>query len=92
LNFAGWAKKLTGAASISVGSVGLSGDATAAFAGESSTPVDLTLLASRMERGDFDLIAVGRALLCDPNWAEKIRMGKTNELLGFSASAFAILS
>jgi 2,4-dienoyl-CoA reductase-like NADH-dependent reductase (Old Yellow Enzyme family) len=45
LNFAGWAKKLTGAASISVGSVGLSGDATAAFAEESSTPVNLNLLA-----------------------------------------------
>jgi 2,4-dienoyl-CoA reductase-like NADH-dependent reductase (Old Yellow Enzyme family) len=92
LNFAGWAKKLTGAASISVGSVGLSGDATAAYAGESSSPVNLTLLASRLERGDFDLIAVGRALLCDPNWVEKIRTGRTNELLGFTASAFATLS
>jgi 2,4-dienoyl-CoA reductase-like NADH-dependent reductase (Old Yellow Enzyme family) len=72
--------------------VGLSGDATAAFAGESSTPVDLTLLASRLERGDFDLIAVGRALLCDPNWAEKIRTGKTDELMGFNAASFGTLS
>jgi 2,4-dienoyl-CoA reductase-like NADH-dependent reductase (Old Yellow Enzyme family) len=92
LNFAGWAKKLTGAASISVGSVGLSGEATAAFAGESSTPVSLNLLAGRVERGDFDLIAVGRALLCDPNWVEKVRTGRSNELLGFTAAAFATLS
>ena len=31
LNFAGWAKKLTGATTISVGSVGLSSDMVAAF-------------------------------------------------------------
>ncbi len=41
LNFAGWAKKLTGAATISVGSVGLSGDMMTAFAGESSRPASL---------------------------------------------------
>ena len=38
LNFAGWAKKLTGAATISVGSVGLSGDFIAAFGGEALEP------------------------------------------------------
>lgn len=91
LNFAGWAKKLTGAASISVGSVGLSGDATAAYAGESSTPVALDKLVQRLERGDFDLIAVGRALLSDPDWVEKIRSGRGAELQGFSAKAFGVL-
>lgn len=91
LNFAGWAKKLTGAASISVGSVGLSGDATAAYAGESSTPVALDKLVQRLERGDFDLIAVGRALLSDPDWVAKIRSGRGAELRGFSAKAFSVL-
>jgi len=60
LNFAGWAKKLTGAATISVGSVGLSGDFLAAFGGESSKSVGLEQLVKRMERDEFDLIAVGR--------------------------------
>ena len=41
LNFAGWAKKLTGAATISVGSVGLSGEFLAAFGGQTSSPVGL---------------------------------------------------
>ncbi|WP_254604992.1 hypothetical protein [Sphingomonas bacterium] len=41
LNFAGWAKKLTCAKIISVGSVGLSGDMLGAFMGESSTPSSL---------------------------------------------------
>ena len=36
LNFAGWAKKLTGAPTISVGSVGLSGDFFGAFRGQSA--------------------------------------------------------
>src|SRR5690606_31237595 len=62
LNFAGWVKKLTGAATISVGSVGLSGDFMTAFAGEGAPTAGLEELVSRMERGEFDLIAVGRAL------------------------------
>ncbi len=87
LNFAGWAKKLTGKATISVGSVGLTGDFFGAFAGQSSEPSSLDELVRRMDRGDFDLIAVGRALLADPNWVEKIKYNRTSELKGFSKEA-----
>lgn len=93
LNFAGWAKKLTGAASISVGSVGLSGDFMAAFSGEASQAVGLEGLLSRMARGEFDLIAVGRALISDPAWVRKIRDGAdAGALSGFDASALATLA
>ncbi|CAN5152452.1 hypothetical protein BH10PSE12_BH10PSE12_17520 [soil metagenome] len=88
LNFGGWAKKLTGAATISVGSVGLSGDPVASFSGESSQPTSLESLIARMDRGEFDLIAVGRALLADPAWAVKIRDGDLAGLKGFNESAF----
>ncbi len=88
LNFAGWAKKLTGAATISVGSVGLSGDPVASFSGESSHPTSLQNLVDRMERGEFDLIAVGRALLADPHWAAKVRNGDFAGLKGFNPVAF----
>jgi len=91
LNFAGWAKKLTGAATISVGSVGLSNDLLAAFGGESSTPVGLDNLVERMERGEFDLIAVGRALLSDPLWLTKVRTGDHEHLKEFTAAAMAEL-
>ena len=91
LNFAGWAKKLTGAATISVGSVGLSGDFIAAFGGEQSTSVGLGQLLERMERDEFDLIAVGRALISDPQWVAKVRAGDWTELKGFDASALATL-
>lgn len=85
LNFAGWAKKLTGAATISVGSVGLSGEFVGAFAGQSSASVAIGGLIERMERNEFDLIAVGRALLSDPDWARKIRDGNDAALNGFDA-------
>ena len=91
LNFAGWAKKLTGAATISVGSVGLSGEFLAAFAGEASKSAGLEKLVERMERDEFDLIAVGRALLGDPAWVEKVRAGDTQSLLGFDPASLGEL-
>ncbi len=91
LNFAGWAKKLTGAATISVGSVGLSGEFIAAFGGETSQHSDLDKLVERMERDEFDLIAVGRALISNPDWAKKVQAGAGDELQGFSPAALAEL-
>jgi 2,4-dienoyl-CoA reductase-like NADH-dependent reductase (Old Yellow Enzyme family) len=91
LNFAGWAKKLTGAATISVGSVGLSGDFLSAFSGQASSPASLENLVRRMEREEFDLIAVGRALLNDAGWATKVRAGEVHALRGFTPAALAQL-
>lgn len=91
LNFAGWAKKLTGAATISVGSVGLSNDFMSAFAGQDSSPASLENLVRRMEREEFDLIAVGRALLHDASWATKVRAGEVHALSGFTPAALSQL-
>jgi len=91
LNFAGWAKKITGKTTITVGSVGLTGDFMAAFAGESSEPSSLDELIRRMDRGDFDLVAVGRPLLADPLWVKKIKHGRPNELKGFTKEALGEL-
>ncbi|KQW68246.1 1,2-oxophytodienoate reductase [Phenylobacterium sp. Root77] len=91
LNFAGWAKKLTGVPTITVGSVGLSGEFIAAFAGEGSKPASLEELERRLDRGDFDLVGVGRALLQDPDWVVKIREGRTADLKNFEREALAKL-
>jgi 2,4-dienoyl-CoA reductase-like NADH-dependent reductase (Old Yellow Enzyme family) len=91
LNFAGWAKKLTGVPTISVGSVGLTGEFIAAFGGESCQPASLEELLRRFDRGDFDLVAVGRALISDPDWAEKVRDGRNDELHAFNPAALAQL-
>lgn len=89
LNFAGWAKKLTGAVTISVGSVGLTGEFLAAFRGESSKPASLDELVRRLEREEFDLIAVGRAILSDAQWVAKVRAGES--LRDFTPDALAQL-
>ena len=91
LNFAGWAKKITGQPTITVGSVGLEGDFMAAFAGQGTGTSDLSELTRRLERGDFDLVAVGRALLQDPEWVKKIKEGSLEELQDFKAESLAIL-
>ncbi|WP_347302875.1 NADH:flavin oxidoreductase [Croceibacterium sp. TMG7-5b_MA50] len=92
LNFAGWAKKLTGLPTISVGSVGLSGEFLGSFAGEGSQVTELDRLIARMERDEFDLIAVGRALLADPHWVEKIRANRADELRDFDVAALKELA
>ncbi|QDK37578.1 NADH:flavin oxidoreductase [Bdellovibrio sp. NC01] len=84
LNFAGWAKKITGKATISVGSVGLSGEFTGAFKGEGSEAQALDQLLAKFDKKEFDLIAVGRALLADPDWVVKIKEGRNSELKGFN--------
>ena len=92
MNFAGWAKKLTGAPTITVGSVGLTGDFIAGYGGEVSKPASLDDLLRRLEREEFDLVAVGRALLQDAQWAVKVRQGRTDELMDFERTAMMTLS
>lgn len=92
LNLAGWAKKLTGATAITVGAVGLSGDVNESFAGKSAQPTPLDGLLARLERGEFDLVAIGRALLQDPAWLEKVRQGRVDQIAEFTPAAFATLS
>jgi 2,4-dienoyl-CoA reductase-like NADH-dependent reductase (Old Yellow Enzyme family) len=91
LNFAGWAKKLTGAATISVGSVGLSSDFMSAFAGEASEKAGLDALTERMEKGEFDLIAVGHALIYDAQWTNKVQKGAFDSLEDFNPATLAEL-
>ena len=92
LNLAGWTRELTGKPAITVGSVGLSGEFTASFRGESSTATGIDALLERLERDEFDLVAVGRALLVDPAWTRKIRDGQYDQLLPFTPEALTTLS
>lgn len=89
LNLAGWTKKLTGKPTITVGSVSLSGEFVASFAGEASEATGIDELLDRLERGEFDLVAVGRALLVDPEWTHKIEGGRYAELKNFTPEAMA---
>ncbi|RRJ62086.1 NADH:flavin oxidoreductase [Paenibacillus oralis] len=93
LNLAGWTRKLTGKPAITVGSVGLNSEFTSLFeSGKGSETASIDNLIERLEREEFDLVAVGRALLTDPAWAAKIRDGRTDELQPFTRESLATLS
>ena len=93
LNLAGWAKRITGKPTITVGSVGLDMDMVRAlFQGETARSAGLDALLERLDRDEFDLVAVGRALLGDPAWAAKVRDGRQDEIVEFSPEQLATLS
>ncbi len=91
LNLAGWAKKLTGLPTITVGSVGLSSDFIGAFQGEGSKTRPIADVIERLDKGEFDLIAVGRALLQDPFWAQKIKDERYDELAAYDGNTLKTL-
>ena len=81
LNLAGWAKRVTGKAAMTVGSVGLDGDFIDSLtAGASGTPSagQMDRLVEMIAEDEIDLVAVGRALLADPRWVEKLRDGRSD--------------
>lgn len=78
LNLAGWAKKLTGKPVIAVGSVGLGFTASDTFmkVGTEQADDNVALLMERFNAGEFDLIAIGRSLIGDPDYVNKLRSGE----------------
>ncbi len=94
LNLAGWTKKITGKPCITVGSVSLEDeflDAEARGIAEHSEPASIGNLATLLKRGDFDLVAVGRSLISNPDWARLVRAGQESELLAYDQSNLAEL-
>jgi 2,4-dienoyl-CoA reductase-like NADH-dependent reductase (Old Yellow Enzyme family) len=104
LNLAGWTKKLTGKPTVTVGAVSLDVDFVVSLGrtpapktdpadGDSARNADhMDRLMEMFHRGDFDLVAVGRAMLADPGWTAKTREGKFNELSPFTPEALKTLS
>lgn len=91
LSFAGWTKKITGQPVITVGSIGLNGEfLDSLFKGNGAEKVGFSELMRRYERNEFDLVAVGRALLQDPRWIEKVREGRYEELKNFSKDSLSV--
>jgi 2,4-dienoyl-CoA reductase-like NADH-dependent reductase (Old Yellow Enzyme family) len=84
LNLAGWTKRLTGKPSITVGSVGLDNDFLRTFGGQEARASDINALLGRMGNGEFDMVAVGRALLSDPAWPKKIQTGREEDIVEFT--------
>jgi 2,4-dienoyl-CoA reductase-like NADH-dependent reductase (Old Yellow Enzyme family) len=87
LNLAAWTKKLLGKPVITVGSVGLDGNFTDAFVGKGAPLRAVDDLLESLEREDVDLVAVGRALLQDPEWGAKLLGGRTAEMTPYDAAS-----
>ncbi|WP_445781323.1 NADH:flavin oxidoreductase [Shewanella sp.] len=95
LNLAGWTKKLTNKPVITVGNVGLDAD----FIGEgnadlsgTSNPTGIDELLVRLNNDEFDLVGIGRALLVDPQWVNKIKTNAINEIKPFNKKSLMSLS
>jgi 2,4-dienoyl-CoA reductase-like NADH-dependent reductase (Old Yellow Enzyme family) len=84
---AGWTRHLSGLPTIAVGSVGLSKDIMESFTTEgamtTTIPESLAELARRMEAGEFDMVSVGRSLISDPDWVNKVRAGEFDAIRAF---------
>ena len=91
MNLAGWTKKLSGIPTITVGSVSLNQDFITSFRQAGAQTAGIEKLIEMMERGDFDLVAVGRALIVNPDWANKIRDGRADQLRDYDPQALTTL-
>jgi 2,4-dienoyl-CoA reductase-like NADH-dependent reductase (Old Yellow Enzyme family) len=87
LSLAGWTKKVTGTPVIAVGSVGLD----TAFRDEGPrkviAPAPADQVITQFEAGEFDVIAIGRALLADPAWVNRLREDMLDGFDGYEAES-----
>ncbi len=92
-NLSGWVRALSGRPTITVGSVTLGVDFKAAGgkAHAASSPEHIALLEAGLARGDYDMVAIGRALLANPDWANLVAAGRADTLRAFDRAVLMTL-
>ena len=84
LTLAGWTRKISGKTTICVGSIGLSKrfDSKAERKDQALEfpPAPLGQMAAMTGRGEYDLAAVGRMLIANPDWASLLASGAQDGL------------
>lgn len=92
LNLAGWTKKLTGLPTITVGSIGLDTDFISTYGSDDTAGTrGIEDLVRRVEAEEFDLVAVGRALVANPDWAHRVHAGDVDDLAAYDRGMLAEL-
>lgn len=94
MNLAGWTKHISGKPVITVGSVGLDAEFLVTRAGGVQSGSDESrfgLLEEMLTTGEVDLVAVGRALIANPEWGNLMRTGRSAELVAYCKEAEKIL-
>ncbi|WP_028708072.1 NADH:flavin oxidoreductase [Propionicicella superfundia] len=81
---AGWTKKLTGLPTIALGSVGVA--APYREDGTVASSLSIAPLLELFDRGEFDLVALGRAVLSEPEWPAKLRERRLREIRPYEKS------
>ena len=85
LNLAGWTKRITKKPTIAVGSVGINRAYLSNQDNADRTIVDnLAMIDEKIEAGEYDYVAVGRALLADPEWAIKLKNGQLDRVTHYT--------
>ncbi len=84
--------RINGKPVITVGSVGLDSTSTASFGGRTANPTGIEELIKRVEGDEFDMVAVGRALLADPDWINKVMDGRDSDISPFTPEALGTLA
>jgi len=92
LNLAGWTKKLSGKPCITVGSVGLDGgfvdEAKRGMTTQSAVSTEqFELIEKSLQADEYDLVAVGRCLLQDPEWVHKLKAEQYTAMKAYSADS-----
>ena len=81
-NLAYWTKKISNIVTIGVGSVGLDTDFIDMMASANSTSIDKAI--EDISKDKYELIAVGRALIADPEWVIKMKEGRLEDLIPYT--------
>ena len=82
-SLAGWTKAVTGRPVIAVGSVGLQTQFRSEKPGQLIEPESAERLVAQFDAGEFDIAALGRALLADPAWVNRLRDGTLDDFRGY---------
>ena len=87
---AGWTKALSGLPVVALGSIGVN---SPFMESDSQVPsLSLEKLMVLFDRGEFDLVGLGRAVLSDPEWTGKLRGGRLDEIRAYEKAHEAELS
>lgn len=76
MGLSGWVRKLTGKPVMTVGGIGFDKDLQSSFMEPTAAVDNLGEVARRFAAGEFDLVAIGRAVLMDADWIGKARRGE----------------
>ncbi len=104
MTLSGWTRKLSGLPTMTVGSITLdqpfgigTDDYKQSFLQEQGKKLDysgiegIDRLLELFDRGEFDLVAVGRAMIANPDWANLVRENRLEHLKPYSRDLLATL-